>query len=93
MLVHVVLARFRNPADADEAARRIRELPDRIDFIRSLSIGRDVLQSARSYDLGWIIELDSREALDAYANHPDHRAVASWISEHRTDIAACDFER
>ena len=93
MLVHVVLARFPDPADADEAARRILELPHKIDRIRSLSLGRDVLHSERSYDLGWIIELDSLDDLEAYTVHPDHQAVAGWISEHRSDIAVCDFQR
>jgi hypothetical protein len=91
--VHIVLARFPNPDDADEAARRILELPGKIEQIRSLSVGRDVLHSERSYDLGWIIELDSLEDLETYSVHPDHHAVATWIGEHRTDIAVIDFER
>ncbi len=93
MLVHVVLARFPDPADADEAARRLARLPDSIDVIRSLSVGRDVLQSERSYDLGWIIELDSREDLETYTVHPAHQEIANWIGQHRTDIAVCDFVR
>ena len=93
VLVHIVLARFPDPADAQEAARRLSELPDKIDVIRSLSVGHDVVHSERSYDLGWIIELDSLEDLQAYTVHPDHQAVSSWISEHRTDIAVCDFQR
>ena len=93
MLVHIVLARFPNPADADEAARLISELPATVDVIRSLSIGRDVVQSERSYDLGWIVELDSLEDLETYTVHPDHQAVAQWITAHRTDIAVCDFHR
>ena len=93
MLVHIVLARFPNPADADEAARLISELPAKIDVIRSLSIGRDVLHSERSYDLGWIVEMDSEEDLQTYIVHPEHKTVAAWITEHRSDIAACDFLR
>lgn len=93
MLVHIVLARFPDPADAEEAARRLRELPDKIDVIRSLSVGHDVARSERSYDLGWIIELDSRDDLQTYTVHPEHQAVSRWISEHRTDIAVCDYER
>lgn len=93
MLVHIVLARFPDPADADEAARRLTTLPDAIPEIRSLSVGRDVVRSERSYDLGWIIEVDSEEALQTYTVHPEHQAVANWISEHRTDIAVCDFYR
>ena len=93
MLVHVVLARFPEPGDADEAARRLAELPSKIDVIRSLSVGRDVVHSERSYDLAWIIELDSLEDLERYTVHPDHQAAVSWITEHRTDIAVCDFHR
>ena len=93
MLVHIVLARFPNPDDIDEAERRLRELPDKIDVIRSMEIGRDVLHSERSYDIAWVIELDSEEDLHTYAVHPDHKAVAAWISEHRSDFAVCDYLR
>ena len=93
MLVHIVLARFPDPADADEAIRRLRELPDKVDVIRSLSAGRDVVRSERSYDVGWIVELDSEADLETYTVHPEHQAVAEWISEHRTDIAVCDYQR
>ena len=93
MLVHIVLARFPNAGDADEAARRLGELPSKIDVIRSMSFGKDVLRSQRSYDLGWIIELDSLEDLETYTVHPAHQEVAQWITEHRSDIAVVDFER
>ena len=93
MIVHIVLARIPDPAHAQEAARRLRELPTSIDVIRSIVVGHDIVQSQRSYDLGWVIEVDTREDLEAYTVHPDHREVAAWISAHRTDIAVCDFER
>ena len=93
MLVHVVLARFPDPADAEEAERRIRALPDTIDVIRSVQVGRDVVHTDLSYDIAWIVEVDSPEALETYRVHPDHQVVVEWISEHRSDMAVCDFLR
>jgi hypothetical protein len=93
VLVHIVLARFPREGDAEEAARLLGGLPAKVDVIRSLVAGPDVVRSDRSYDLGWIVELDSPDDLDTYSNHPAHLEVAQWITEHRTDIAVCDFIR
>jgi hypothetical protein len=93
MLVHVVLARFPDPADAEEAERRIRGLADTIDVIRDLQVGRDVIATDLSYDVAWIIEVDSPEDLETYRVHPDHQVVVEWIREHRSDMAVCDFLR
>jgi Stress responsive A/B Barrel Domain len=93
VLVHIVLARFPQDGDAEEAERLLQTLPAKIDVIRSLVAGQDVVRSDRSYDLGWIVELDSEDDLATYADHPAHQEVAQWITEHRTDIAVCDFMR
>lgn len=93
MLVHVVLARFADAADAAECERRVGALAEVIDVIRSLSVGRNVVSTELSYDVGWIIELDSPDDLETYRVHPDHEAVAAWIREHRSDMAVCDFLR
>lgn len=93
MLIHMVLLRFDDDAHADEAVRRLRELPDDIDAIRRLVAGRNVLPSERAYDVGLLIEFDSVEDLEIYRDHPAHVAVAEFIRRHRSAVAACDVEQ
>jgi hypothetical protein len=93
MLVHVVLARFPDPAHVEECERRIQRLADTVEVIRSVQVGRNVIASDRSYDIAWIVEVDSLEALEEYRVHPDHQVVVDWIAQHRTDMAVCDFLR
>jgi hypothetical protein len=93
MLVHVVLARFPNPGDVAEAEHRIRSLADTIEVIRSVQVGPDVLHTDLSYDIAWIVEVDSPEDLEVYRVHPDHQAAVKWIQEHRSHMAVCDFLR
>jgi hypothetical protein len=93
MLVHVVLARFPDPADVEECERRIQSLAETVGVIRGLQVGRDILGTERSYDIAWVVELDSAEALEEYRVHPAHQVVVEWIAEHRSDMVVCDFLR
>lgn len=92
MLVHMVLFRFDNDTDADEAVRRLRTLPDDVEVIRRLVAGRNVVPSDRAYDVGLIVEVDDTAALEAYQDHPTHQAVAAYLRERRTAVVSCDLE-
>lgn len=79
MLVHVVLMRFRNPADAPEAAARLRRLGGAVPQIRSLSVGLDVTGWHLSYDLVLTTRHADPRELAAYQRHPEHQALAAWL--------------
>ena len=68
MLMHLVC--FKYKADVIETRRdehrdRLQTLGD-IPGIVSLAVGRDVVQSTRSYDTGLAIQFHDRAALDAF---------------------------
>jgi hypothetical protein len=52
----------------------------------------DFLGSAESADLVLYSELESKEALDYYANHPLHKAVMPFIAEARSERRVVDYE-
>jgi hypothetical protein len=93
MLLHLVLLRFDDPADADEAEQRMRALLGRIDVLRHLDVGRNVVESDRAYDLGIYAEFDSVDDLETYQRHPEHLPVAEFIRARRSAVAAVDFYR
>ena len=79
MLKHIVFTRFENPEE---------KIPE----IVTLETGRDVLHSARSYDMALIVTFRSREDLQIYDRHPEHGNERAYIKAHRTASATVDFE-
>ena len=95
MIRHIIFFKFK--ADATEAAiadleASLNGLPGLIAEIRAFSCGRDVLRSARSYDLALIADFDDLAALDRYQVHPDHQAVVAKVKVLAESVMAVDFE-
>lgn len=95
MLTHVVCFKYRD--GIDEAARadhrrRLKALAS-IPGVVELTVGADVVQSARSYDTGLVIQFDDRAALDRYQSDPRHVPVAQLGASLAQHIVAVDFER
>ncbi|MCY0930177.1 Dabb family protein [Streptomyces sp. H27-H1] len=78
--MHVVLMRFTDPARAPEAAERLRGLDGAVPQIRSLSVGLDVTGSDVSYDLVLTTRHADAGQLAAYQRHPEHQALAAWLT-------------
>jgi hypothetical protein len=95
MLTHIVIWKYRaeiEPEVREEHVRLLRNLPDIIKEIKSLSVGFDVLRLPRSYDSGLVATFQDRAALEAYTIHAEHVKAANFgraISEH---VASVDFE-
>lgn len=91
MLVHVVLMKFTDSADAPEARKRLEELPALVGEIASMRVGLDVTGSAVSYDLCMTTRHASAAALAAYQSHPAHRALGDWLRPRLADRATVDY--
>lgn len=94
MLIHLVAFKYKSDVDPAARADHRRQLAglSEIDGIIDLSVGADVVHSARSYDTGLVVTFRDRAALDAYQKNPQHVPVAQFgvsLSEH---IVAVDFE-
>jgi hypothetical protein len=93
MLVHLVCFKYKANVDADarrEHRSRLKALSG-LEGIIQLTVGEDVVRSARSYDTGLLITFVNRGALDAYQKDPKHVPVQQLgiaLSEH---IVAVDF--
>ena len=91
MLTHIVLFDVDTPDNAEEVVRRLTEMAPKIDVVESLEVGRDVIGSDRSWQIGLIVKLADRDALDTYATHPEHVAVLEFIRSVVVRSAAVDF--
>jgi len=95
MIKHVVFFRFK-PETSDDQRRQaldgLRELPDKIEYIREFELGEDVLRAPRSWDAVLIASFDDLEALQKYARHDDHVAAALKVQAICDAIGAVDYE-
>lgn len=76
----------------DSVISRLTALEDIISQIKAMKLEKDILHSERSYDLIYISEFDSLEALEAYRVHPEHVKVAEFIKNVRIAQAVTDTE-
>ena len=94
MLIHIVA--FRYKAEVDErqrdehrhSLRRLATLPDVVD----LSVGGDVVKSARSFDTGLVIRFKDRDALERYQKDARHVPVAQLGASICQQIVSVDFQ-
>lgn len=95
MVRHVVFFKFKPGVDETEresALDQLRQLPFKIDFIRSFELGRDALRAPRSWDAVLIATYDDMDALRRYATHEAHVPAAQRMQSVCEAIGAVDYE-
>ena len=92
MITHIVLMKFADPSNRDEAKTRLEALPAQIPQIKSLTVGLDVVGSEVSQDLALITTHDSLEDLKGYQSHPVHVEFGGWLRPLLTSRVAVDYE-
>lgn len=79
MYTHIVFFHLKNPAEAEEAAEKLRGLEGHIPSLKSIEVGVDDAHSPRSAHLSLLTRFDDPAGLAAYATHPVHLALLDWI--------------
>ncbi|GLX69312.1 Dabb family protein [Paenibacillus glycanilyticus] len=94
MVTHIVLFKLKDGSkeSVERTAQVLRDMEGKIDELKAIEVGLDVIHSARSYDIALITRFDSLEALEAYQVHPVHKKVIEHINEVRESVIAVDFE-
>lgn len=94
MLTHIVCFKYRPEISEDirqDHRRRLaglRNLPG----VLSLTVGGDVVRSARSFDTGLIVTFHDVAGLQTYAVDPVHVPVAQYGASLCQQVVAVDFE-
>lgn len=91
---HMVWIKFRE--DITEERKQVHldglnALKDKIPGILHLSVGTNFTDRAQGFTHGLLITLESKAALEVYASHPEHVAVAGPLREDAV-LMAMDFE-
>jgi hypothetical protein len=95
MITHIVLFKLTNPTPENLAATRnkLLSMDGKIDLLRHLEVGVDVIRSERSYDIALTTRFDSLEGLQAYQIHPYHAGeVIPHMKSVCSSIIAVDYE-
>ena len=92
MITHIVLMKFADPSNRDEAKTRLEALPAQIPQIKSLTVGLDVVGSEVSQDLALITTHDSLEDLKGYQSHPVHVEFGGWLRPLLESRVVVDYE-
>lgn len=95
MITHIVLFKLTDPTVENlEATRsKLLSMGGRVDLLRHLEVGVDVVRSERSYDIALTTRFDSLEDLQAYQIHPYHAGeVIPHMKAVSSSSAAIDYE-
>ncbi len=99
MIKHIVIWKLKdefNPEEKKQAALKakevLEELNGKIPEIITLEVGIDFSNSDQSGDIVLYSEFSSKEALNAYQEHPLHIAVKPYIGSIRSSRQVIDYE-
>lgn len=95
MIRHVAVFRF-IPEFTQEQREHwmslLRQLPQRIPELRSMSVGTDVLGGPSSHELAIVADFDDLDGLAAYTRHPAHEEVLAISASVKASLVTVDFE-
>lgn len=95
MITHIVLFKLAEPTAENIAAtqNKLLGMDGKIELLRYLEVGVDVIRSERSYDIALTTRFDSLEDLQAYQVHPHHAGeVVPHMKSVCSSIVAVDYE-
>ena len=75
----------------ERTAAVLRDMEGKIEVLRHLEVGLDVIHSERSYDIALVTKFDSLEALGEYQVHPVHQRVITHMNEARESSVSVDY--
>jgi len=99
VIKHIVMWNFADEAEGADKATNLKKVREALLGLTQVVPGILTLEPViptdpfeHSYDLVLYSEFESPAALKAYAEHPDHVAVAGFIGKARTSRVCVDYE-
>jgi hypothetical protein len=95
MFTHVVFFKLKDAKkeNIEEAKSILLGMEGKIELLKYLEVGVDVLHSQRSYDIALITKFDSLDAMKEYQVHPYHAdVVGAHMKAVCESIIAVDYQ-
>jgi hypothetical protein len=96
MVKHIVIWRMANTPDKQEKAEAIKTnleaLKDKISFIKEIHVGINFNETESASDVVLEAVFETKEDLNAYINHPEHKAVgANYVRPNVAERRVVDY--
>ena len=99
MLKHIVMWKLKDQAEGGDKATNARKMNELLDGCKNIVPGILKFEVAlaqpgleATYDVVLYSEFESKAALDAYQDHPDHVAIKPFIGAIREGRQCMDYE-
>ncbi len=95
MFTHIVFFKLKDksPENVEKANNILKAMEVKIPQLKELTVGKDVVHSARSFDVAIITKFNSHKEMDEYQVHPFHvNEVLANLKPMLESSAAIDFE-
>jgi hypothetical protein len=95
MITHIVLFKLkeRTPEGIEQARGILLSMEGKVEQLRHLEVGVDLIHSERSADIALFTRFDSLEDLQAYQVHPYHAVeVAGYMKGVCSSVTTADYE-
>lgn len=98
MIKHIVMWQLKEEAHGNDKATNAQLIKEKLEALRGkvegllkIEVGIDVLGGG-NYDVVLNSELQNKEALNSYQNHPLHQAILPFVREAVESRCAVDYE-
>lgn len=96
MIKHIVCWKIKPDLDQEgvfeELKIRAEEMNGHIPGLMKVEVGKDFNRSEPAFDIALYAELESKEALNGYQEHPMHQLVREFITAVTNQRAVVDYE-
>jgi len=99
MIKHIVCWKLKDEAhgndksiNAEQIKEKLEALRGKIEGLVNIEVGINIPEYPTNYDVVLYSELESKESLEHYQNHPLHQALLPFIREAVSSRVAVDYE-
>lgn len=95
MIKHIVFWNLKaenHDANLAKLKSDLEALPAKIPEIRDFEVGLNFNPADAAFEVALYSTFDSREAMQAYQQHPDHQELLSFVKGIVSDRAVVDYE-
>lgn len=95
MIIHVALFKFKPEVSKeviDTAMDEVRVLRNKIPQILEIAAGENFSKHSKGLTHAIVVKFNSREDIDAYRAHPDHKPIADKLDQMEEDSIGVDFK-
>ena len=93
MIKHIVFFKLEDNSEANKEAvkARIIGMKGKIDVLKHIEVGVNFSPEERAFDLALVTDFETKEELQAYAIHPLHVEVVTFLKSINTVTKVVDY--